>query len=423
MWIVLGVALLLRLLALVHGHAVPTPHGDEGYYVGQAVAIAAGEGFPGSFRPPLYSMFLGSIFAVVGQKLLIVRLAQIFLSLISVALCYAMARDRFGLRGAFVTGIACAVSPGLIHFSHFLWSETLFITLFLLFLRAAQLFHAAPAVRQLVVAGLALGLAALTREIVVFYSGVVILGLLLRDFWRPGLRHALIFCVCFLLPIVPWVVRNSLEQQAPVGLSTCRWFPIAVGNLRAEDERFGTETRTEFLSRWRGMDDELEKETISREAALASIERQQPGWLPHKFTMNLKRLFSPKVSELRFIELGLYPRTMAGWARRGYVLAGVTGLLLLAIPGLAGMWLARGDPLKWLALVMVLYSIAIYTLANATPRFLIPLLPLFYLFLAPWFEEKLLAIDRRRLAAAGVTFALLCWVVLSQLGQLASIWG
>jgi 4-amino-4-deoxy-L-arabinose transferase-like glycosyltransferase len=369
-------------------------------------------------------MLIGAVFAVSGNSIIALRLVQSVLSLLAVALIYDTCRARFGERAAFGSALACAMSPGLAHFAHFLWAETLFTTLFVLFLWFIRRFDLSGNVANLVGAALALALAALTKEIVVFMSLLLLPWFVVRvrHEWRTGVGHAVIFLLCFVIPIAPWAVRNRAVHGQFVGLSTCRWFPIAVGNLRAEDETHGTAKRQEFLSTWRGMTDEVEKEQLSREAALETIRLQQPWWILKKVEMTALRLFSPKGQEIRFLELGRYPRNMGPWAIRGHVLTSLIGHIVLLTPGLLALWLVRDDPLRWILLVTIGYSLAVYTVANSTPRFLIPLLPLFYFYIGPMLTGAHREAKRWQWAGALITVLLFLVVVLSQVEALGPAW-
>ena len=419
------IALALRALALIHGGAVIQPHGDEFYYLEQGSSLAQGLGFPGSFRPPLYPALIGASFLVFGTGLTALRWVQILISLVAVLAVFEVCRERFGSRAAFLSGLACAISPGLVHFTHFLWSETLFITLFLVFVWMMHRYDRGGGAALLVGAGLSLALAALTKEIVVFFAFLTLPWFLLRAprAWRTGAVHASIFLVCFLLPVLPWTVRNRALHGAYVGISNCRWFPIAVGNLRVGDEAFGTTERVEFLRQWRRMSDEVDKEAFSRREALRSIRAQQPAWILRKIHSTALKLFSPMTQEIRFLELGLYPPRMGAASARALVVTSVAGHLLLLVPGLMALWLVRDDRLKWVVLLIVGYSLGVYSIANATARFLVPLLPLFYLYIGPLLTGAGAGASRWRWVGAVTTAAVFVWIVTSQVsGALGPVW-
>src|SRR4051812_10485316 len=63
---VLGFALLLRLIAL-RGAGHPPLMGDEVYYVSHGNALARGEGYGDSFRPPLWPSLIAIGLRTVGD--------------------------------------------------------------------------------------------------------------------------------------------------------------------------------------------------------------------------------------------------------------------------------------------------------------------------------------------------------------------
>ncbi|MCB1054642.1 MAG: glycosyltransferase family 39 protein, partial [Acidobacteria bacterium] len=250
-WWTLLVALLLvaaavRWLAWQPFRDVDTLRGDEAYYVRTARSIAAGEGHPGSFRPPLYPAAMALVLEASGDDLDAVRWAQIGLGLLLVVLVADLARRRFDERAGFVAGLAAAVQPSLVHYSHFLWSELLAATLLAATLWCLARWCQSRAMPWLIAGGLVLGATALTKEIWLYFAVVVAAWILWSSrtietrgkAWPP--RRAWISALVFVLSaaavVLPWTVRNTRLQGAPVLISTCRWFPIAVGNLLPEDD-------------------------------------------------------------------------------------------------------------------------------------------------------------------------------------------
>ena len=67
------------------------------------------------------------------------------------------------------------------HYSHFLWSETLNAALLALLLWLLGRFDRAPRLEWIALAGVTLGLCALTRETWLYFAPVVALWLLVRS--------------------------------------------------------------------------------------------------------------------------------------------------------------------------------------------------------------------------------------------------
>src|SRR5687767_4731205 len=106
---VLALGAGLRVAAILTVGDVPRPHGDEGYYVAAGRSLARGEGYPDSVRPPGVPFLVAAAFLTWGESLTAVRLAQVPVSLVIVAVVFALALRRFGLRAATAAGGLCAV--------------------------------------------------------------------------------------------------------------------------------------------------------------------------------------------------------------------------------------------------------------------------------------------------------------------------
>ncbi|MDY7092030.1 MAG: glycosyltransferase family 39 protein [Acidobacteriota bacterium] len=390
-------AFAVRLLAWLPFAPVEDLRGDESYYVRMAESIAAGEGHPGSFRPPLYPTLMAVVLRL-GGGLDAIRLVQILLSTALVAGVYDLARRRFGPAAGLAAGLACALQPALVHYSHFLWSEGLAAALLVLTLWLLERWRTSRQRGFLLAAGAALGLTALTKEVWLFFTAVGALWVVwqlapgsdrlsfrqipqtLRAGLRQGWKPALLFCAAAAAVVLPWTVRNTAVHGAPVVISTCRWMPIAVGNLLPEDDwllgdGLGGPLRKAAPE---GMS-ELEAEAYWRQIALESIGAEQPAWLFKKLARNNVRLWSVHSQTVRFVENEWIP----GLSRSTAVvlLSTEVGLyLLLMVAALAGLWLVPDPHFKPLMLAALLLTIGVHVLANAIPRFHVPILPLLMLY-------------------------------------------
>ena len=130
--IALVVGLVVRVIALFQFEGAHLA-GDETYYVYEAESIASGLGHESAWRPPLYPAFMAAA-VTVWLDLDSVRWAQMGLSLLAVALSFRVVLARFGQRAAFLSALACALCPSLVHYSHFLWSEALNAPLMAIFI-------------------------------------------------------------------------------------------------------------------------------------------------------------------------------------------------------------------------------------------------------------------------------------------------
>jgi hypothetical protein len=264
----------------------------------------------------------------------------------------------------------------------------------------------------LVLAGLALGAAALTREMALYL-------LLPASYWlwrgatpRPG-RAAAVLALVAAACVLPWTLRNYRLHGRLVLVSTNRWYPIAEGNLitggdPAEAARSVRTLRQGYYAN----PDEASREAEARRVALGAIRAQQPVWIVRKVLVNTCLLFAPSRSQLaRFLDRGWLEPRWQGLAARLAAFEAVLYVMSMVV-GLTALWLVPDARLKWLLVSFVAVFLAVYVAANAAHRFRVPLLPLLTLYSGPLLCGHAAA-SRPRLLRAGLTVAAFLAVVVA----------
>ncbi len=411
---VLLVALVVRVLALVLLGDAARPHGDEGYYVYAARSLVDGAGYPGSVRPPGWPAFMAAVMLVFGKGLTAVRVAQIGVSLVMIALVFDLVARRFGTAAALVSALLCALHPELVHYTHFLWAETLATTLLVAILWTLDRFDGDRRARWLVGAGVLLGAAVLTREMLLYFAPVVLVWLWWREGFRigPTVHGAALVVVPLLLVVLPWTARNYALHGSFVLVSTTRWLPIAQGNLLpAHGSNLQLGWSHEFAQRYRQMPDELEREAYAREVALQAIRAEQPTWILRKIQRNWYLLFEPRTQLARFAG-----RRWFGAAAQPLVVQLVPieawTYVLLSSLGIVALWLVPGGPTKLLVVGAIVMHLGIYTVANANHRFRLPLQPLLMLYAGPLVVGWRAALARSRARWIGALVSLAIFVTI-----------
>jgi hypothetical protein len=212
------VVLLLSLVLKV-GLAVALadlePRYDETEYAEFGRAIREDGAEPRLWRAPLYQWFVAGGAALAGGRLVGVRVLQALLSVLASWLVYRIGRRLHGERAGLWAAALLAFYPSQVAFSHLLWSETVygfFVVLALDRLLAADAGGRWP---QAAAAGVALGLAALTRSL-----GLVLLASSLA--WlalgrgRRGLRQAAVTAALAAVVVAPWSLHASARAGRPV---------------------------------------------------------------------------------------------------------------------------------------------------------------------------------------------------------------
>jgi 4-amino-4-deoxy-L-arabinose transferase-like glycosyltransferase len=411
--LVLLVAAALRVASALTLGDVVKLHGDEGYYVRAARALAAGEGYPGSLRPPGYPAFLALVLHAGGGSLRVARVAQAVVALLGIAALFALVQRRFGTLAATLSALLCALHPTLVFYSHLFWSETVVATLLLLAFDCLDRFDLGRRELWLVVAGVVLGAAVLTRDMLLFFLPVVLLWLCVdrSATRRDGARRAALLLVPVLLVIVPWMARNHALHGRLFVLSTNSWFPLAVGNLIPRDQVLGMgEENRAFNRAYEALaGGELEHDAFARAAALRAIAERQPGWIVRKLVRNTYYLFSTASQARRFVKEDWLAPGWRDFTRRLTTVEAAFYVLQMAL-GLVALWIVPGGRTKLLVAALILFHWGVYVVANATNRFRVPLLPFFMLYVGP----LLLGVGlRQRVARWRVAGAVGCLAVLT----------
>ena len=191
-------------------------------YENLARSMLAGKGFVYkhldvvyySFAAPLYSWMCAAVYAA-GGTVGTVLLLQMMLSASQAVLVARMAEELFQTtRAGMVAGFLVAVHPGLIVYaSSKLHPLTVDAVVFSLALWLFWRLNATPSWTRAVVAGLVVGIGALTRSTVVVFLPIGALWSLWthgRERWLTLVSRWVVAGLCAAMVIMPWSVRNTL---------------------------------------------------------------------------------------------------------------------------------------------------------------------------------------------------------------------
>jgi 4-amino-4-deoxy-L-arabinose transferase-like glycosyltransferase len=355
--VILGVALALRVAQIA---ATPdwAPVSDPADYVRHALSIAHGNGMadnvlpgggPSALRPPAYPYFLGGVFAASGDSFSAGRLAAALLGVLSVALVGVIAQLLWTRRVALTAMAIAAVYPPLVLLSGTLLSESLglplvlgLVALVLGFRDRARPRWVAPA------AGLLLGLALLDRPAFVVFAVPLVAGL-----WRPWRAPLLALAVAGLV-VVPWTIRNAIEFDAFVPISTQSGFLVAGTYNSVSDHdpvNPGANRPVTFdpALRATALDPRLGENEVNKKLGTAArrYAKDHPGYVPRVLWWNSLRLLGlarplpTAEATYQFQGIG-----------RGYAKLALFAWYLLALAGLAGLVLGAARRVPWWLVVV-----------------------------------------------------------------------
>lgn len=451
-WAPVAGALLLRG-ALLARYPDLFLRADEGLHL-VAGALVAELGTPAvGHWPPGYELFLAGVFRVGGVDPLAAKIANVALSTLTVAAAALLARSLGGPRAGRLAGWLCALHPGLVAFSHYLYSETLFAAL----LTGGALFafrrpQGATRVEQ-VAAGVLFGLAILTRSVLLYFLPLWVAVQALRR-RGPEARRALVVTLVALAVVAPWTLRNALRygafvpvdstaamtayfafqpsafnrdlgfvadwqprgrpcpyvplEPAPVlpSLAELRgWLPPGAGAFFEEGEPL-LDTKLAQVRSWVLVD----WPAVARceRARAAELVRRDPVAPLRNAARRIYAFWGPNNFLLRAVHAGEYAAAPLDRARYAWVKSALVGfhVLVLAAAILALGRRAAPGLVAWTA-GLAAYSTAVHAVAVSFSRYRLPLMPLLIVLASLWLARPALPEGRRWIVVGALLLGVL----------------
>lgn len=331
-----------------------------------------------AFRPPLFPFAWGCVFRLTHGAYAPIRIAFAFLGAATCAIACLAGIELTGKRRvAALGGILCAFYPPLIWHSVHLMTEPLFIFLSAGCIYAAFLFRRTGRREWAALAGLAAGLAALSRSMLIGFLPLLAIWVwLARRKLGQGWSGAALFCAVALAALTPWIVRNALifGEFVPATTDAGHGFYVA-NNARSLDDPRGFYKPDD----WSFM---LKPGETSIGEVEASRRLMRITW---DYLLSHPRV-ALRLMARRFATLWkFYPNP--DFVGRAQVLVYAVAYVPLFPLMLFGLWRAhRRREAEWMDLLLVdgliLYTTAIHTVFLAMLRYREPLMPFLLLFAA-----------------------------------------
>ncbi len=382
--VTLGAAIILRLLVLLF---LPVMlRSDSLAYHEFAVQLAQigsfnESGLPTAYWPPAYPWLLSRVYLLFGVHPIAGAIANLMLSLGIVLLGYLVTQEILGESVGRVTGTILAIFPSQALFLDLLMSEFLFTVLLLaaVYIVVAKKKIGGPALLWLFFAGCLLGLATLTRNLVLYYPVMLI------PFWlaaghsvKKTAIQFLIVTAGLLVVVSPWVVRN-LHEIGTASITTNGGVNFYIGNHPGSGIGW-SEPDPNIL---RLHDPTLETHNDSLGYALG---RAYIGEDPLRFlAFGVGKVAYTFAVDLDPVVYGVIDAASEGRTDEYVILAGLAQtaylvLLLAAIPGLlicCSRRIIQDHPGVLILLGMILYWTAVHFVFFGSGRFHFPLIPAF----------------------------------------------
>lgn len=210
-------ALLVRLAFLFGNHRAP-PNSDNVFYLQAGHGLYHGEGFPGNFLTPGYSLLIGLLEFLPGRVEDTVTIAQHLLGVALVVAILGAAWRHFGPGTALPAAGIAALTPVLVVHEHTILPDFLFgVLAFAGALALAEVCRREVApTRLLVLVGVLFGLGTWVKSAGQFLLVATPLALAFSSrALRPTVKGSLVVAGALLVTISPWMVRNTIRFGSP----------------------------------------------------------------------------------------------------------------------------------------------------------------------------------------------------------------
>ena len=363
-------ALLLRL-CVVFLEPPTRPLGDEPAWLAVADSIEAAGFDPRRadvvFYPPLYPYLIAATHHATGS-LTAMKVLQALIGALLVPVVASLGRLSFGPGASVIAAALVAVSPVSAWYAAHFWSEPLFVLLLWLGLERVLAGDATDRLAPTALGGLALGLAALTREPALYFLPLLAAWVAAGRKQRSLLQAGVLLAAAA-LTVAPWTARNYARYGALIPVSTMGGRALWEGNT--------DRTRGEVYAEYDEVGAEqgpVAQHRFAMREGLSVIWRRQPAWLFEKVAQEVPHLLSPDNMVLVQVRRrGYGPVTpLAIW-----LVAAVTILPYLVVMALFVLGLAR---LSWsrpklLLVGFLLFYTFLHVVVHGHHRFRLPMLP------------------------------------------------
>lgn len=382
--------------------------GDSWWYLQYGLALVRNAEPAVIPSGPVYLVFVGlpQLIAAPEAAVLLIRLLQ---AVISTLTCYIVYRlgGLIGrnIRAGLIAAAVLAVSPAFIIESGQILTETLFVFILTgglwLYISTVDRYPTAALsgwrmYGWMALVGIVLGIATLTRAVMLAFPLGLLIHLLMVYGWRKGTQFGLVLLVAFAAALAPWTLYNQRKWGQTIiaaqGFAAFVYLGAAESGWQGPQQTDSTlqQSSTAPLST-----DPSQQQQVYAANATSSILSDIPGWLtsrvnqlsgailqPHGTVFfpgdSLKdmaaRWFTTDRSVSGFIRL---TQGEHFWPKLAIYVFHAVGMLA----GAAGMWLARWNWRVALPLVgFIAYTLLAHFIMYVIPRYLFPLDSLWWVF-------------------------------------------
>ena len=237
----------LRAYRVAEPLATPSPDAHAYYALSKSLYEEGSFGGPtfhdsSDWSPGAPLLYAAAFYATAGPREGTARIVEALLGVAAIVVVFLLGRRLGGSTVGLLAAFATAVYPPFIHSTGELMSEPpAFFTLpaaVLAFLWASE----RECLRDWLLPGFLLGLTALIRPeyllVGIAFAALAAIRVVAQRGWRAALGATAVLAAAFLLPIVPWSVRNEVVLGRLVPISTGDGKALYVGTYLPADGEY-----------------------------------------------------------------------------------------------------------------------------------------------------------------------------------------
>ncbi len=405
----LGLALLIRVVYLYLYQQLPEWEQltvDNYYHINLAKSIADGNiiGDTTYFRAPFYIWCLGGLFALFGSSLWVARIFGLVVGLLSVAMTWKIGCRLFGNKAGLAAAVLHSLCPIAVYFEGEILLDSLFLLLMQWTIYRVLIWMESGTNRDIFYAGLACGLAAITRPTILIAIPLLLVFVIVRQKRTRWLRTAIVLLIGVAVFVGPIFVRNLVLAHDPVLIASQAGINLYIGNNDSADG-YSARLPEPLGNNWRiGQITYAAEKDIGRQLKPGEVSSYWTGqalrWIvtnPGRFfklcgkkiiyqlanrEISNNRALGPFIDKIPFLHYNLI--------RFGFILP-------LAFIGVISI--RRFDRANLLVLTFVILYILTLSLFFYNSRFRLPLLPYYFIWAsagAAYIGTRIDGIGRKR---------------------------
>ncbi|MEP7287505.1 MAG: glycosyltransferase family 39 protein [Chloroflexota bacterium] len=239
LWLVgiVAVAVLLRLIFILIIDLKPNfAGGDVAFYLRYGLELVKNSSPPLAPGPGylvyvgLIQLFIPTATVETNTAILVIRLLNIIWHVLLILAVYSLGKRYFTIGVARLAALVIAISPAFIIEAGTPVTESVFIALLFATLAIYAAYQDNPNWRIMLVVGVLLGIAALTRAQLLLFPVLLMAQLIRLHGWRQGLRFAAVLIVAYSLTLSTWTIYNWFKWDRVVvgaeGIAGTAWMGL-----------------------------------------------------------------------------------------------------------------------------------------------------------------------------------------------------